>query len=90
VVGLTEGGVVGLTKEVAVGAAVAVGVKVEVGEGVTGVGEGVSGSGDGEMEGDGAVLGVGFDGRMTSTFLSIALPGMTRSRYVDAISTWTG
>ena len=37
-VALPEGGVVGLTKEVAVGATVAVGVKVEVGEGVIGAG----------------------------------------------------
>ena len=50
---LTEGGVVGLTKEVAAGAAVAVGVKVEVGEGVIGAGVSV-------------VVGVGLDCCTTS------------------------
>jgi hypothetical protein len=39
---------------------------------------------------DAVALGVGFDGGITSTSLSIALLGMTRSRYVEAISTWTG
>jgi len=48
-----------------------------------GVGEGVIGT-------DALAVGVGFDGGITSTFLSIALAGMTRSRYVEAISTWTG
>ena len=61
---------------IAVGTAVAIGVKVEVGEGV--------------MAADAVALGIGFDGGITSTFLSIALVGMTRSRYVEAISTWTG
>ena len=56
---------------------------MEVGDGVMGVGEGV-------MAADGVGLGVGFDGGITSTFLSIALLGMTRSRYDEAISTWTG
>jgi len=68
---------------IAVGTAVAIGVYVEVGDGVMRVGEGV-------MAADCVVLGVGFDGGITSTFLSIALLGMTRSRYVEAISTWTG
>jgi hypothetical protein len=50
---------------------------------VTGVGEGVIGA-------DAVALGVGFNGEITSTSLSIALLGITRSRYVEAISTWTG
>lgn len=61
-----------------------------VGEGVTGVGEGVMGLGEGVMRADADALGIGFDGAITSTFLSIALVGITRSRYVEAISTWTG
>jgi hypothetical protein len=65
---------------IAVGTAVTIGVEDEVGEGVMGVGEGVVGA-------DAVALGVGFDGGITSTFLSIALVGMTRSRYVEAIST---
>jgi hypothetical protein len=48
-----------------------------------GVGEGVTAA-------YAVALGVGFDGGITSTSLSIALPGITRSRYVEAISTWTG
>lgn len=48
------------------------------------------GDGEGVMAADAVALGVGFDGGITSTFLSIALLGMTRSRYVEAISTWTG
>ena len=68
---------------IAVGTAVATGVKVEVGEGVMGVGEGV-------MAANAVALGAGFDGGITSTSLSIALAGITRSRYVVAISTWTG
>ena len=74
-----------LMKGVSVGGAVAVGLAGvgEVGDGVTGVVEAV-------MEGNSVALGVGLDGGITSRFLSIALPGMTRSRYVEAISTWTG
>ena len=48
------------------------------------------GVGDGVIGADAVALGVGFDGGTTSTSLSIALLGMTRSRYVEAISTWTG
>jgi len=50
----------------------------------------VMGAGEGVFGADVVALGIGFDGRITSTFLSIALVGMTRSRYVEAISTWTG
>ena len=48
------------------------------------------GDGEGVIAADAVVLGVGFDGGIISTSLSIALLGMTRSRYVEAISTWTG
>ena len=64
---------------IVVGTAVAIGVS-EVGEGVMGVGDGV-------IEADAVALGVGFNGGITSTLLSICLVGITRSRYVDAIST---
>ena len=75
---------------IAVGKAVAMGVEVEVGEGVIGVGDGVMGIGEGVTAAYAVALGVGFDGGITSTALSIALLGMTRSRYVETISTWTG
>ena len=75
---------------IAVGIAVAIGVQVEVGEGVMGVIDGVMGIGEGVMAADTVALGVGFDVGITSTSLSIPLLGMTRSRYVEAISTWTG
>ena len=48
------------------------------------------GVGEGVMGVDAVALGVGFDGWITSTFLSITLVGITRSRYVEAISTRTG
>jgi hypothetical protein len=47
------------------------------------------GAGEGVIGADAVALGVGFDGGITPTSLSIALAGMTRSRYVEAISTWT-
>lgn len=55
-----------------------------------GVGEGVMGVGEGVIAAYAVALGVGFEGGITSTSLSIVLLGMTRSRYVEAISTWTG
>ena len=67
-----------LMKGVSVGDAVAVGL--------AGVGE----VGEGVMRADAVALAVGFDGGITSTFLFISLLGMTRSRYVEAISTCTG
>jgi len=57
---------------IAVGTAVAIGD--EVGEGV--------------MGGDAVALGVGFDGGITSTFLSIVLVDFAPFRFVVTISTW--
>jgi hypothetical protein len=54
---------------------------MEVGDGVTGVGEGV-------MGGDSVALGVGFDGGITSTSLSIVLVDFAPFRFVVTISTW--
>lgn len=72
---------------VAVGAAVAVGGYVEVAEGVT-VADGVAVE---VLEGAAVAvaLGEGFDGGITSTFLSTALVRVTRSGVVEAISAWT-
>ena len=70
--------VVALLKEVAVGDDVAVGLE-EISE----VGEGVIGA-------DSVAVGVGFDDGIISTILSIALVDMTRSRFVERISTWSG
>ena len=55
-----------------------------------GVGEGVMGVGEGVTAAYAVALGVGFDGGITSTSLSIALLGMTRSRYVEAYERLTG
>jgi hypothetical protein len=46
------------------------------------------GGGEGVMGGDAVALGVGFDGGITSTFLSIVLVDFTPFRFVVTISTW--
>ena len=79
---------------VAVGAAVVLGlvsVEVEVGEAVgVEVGEGVGVEvGEGVIGADSVAVGIGFEAGRTSTSLSIALVDMRRSRFFEAISTWT-
>jgi len=46
------------------------------------------GGGEGVTGGDAVALGVGFDGGITSTFLSIVLVDFTPFRFVVTISTW--
>ena len=77
---------------IAVRSTAAVGVSAGVAEGVTGVAVGVMGVGEGVMEGDGVsvALGVGLDGVIRLTFLSIDLVDCAPLRFVVRISTWTG
>lgn len=70
------------------GIAVGTAVAIEVGEGVMEVGDGVTGVGEGVMGGDSVALGVGFDGGITSTSLSIVLVDFAPFRFVVTISTW--
>jgi hypothetical protein len=77
---------------IVVGWTVAVGVSEGVAVGVAGVAVGVIGIGEDVMEGDGVsvALGVGLDGGIRSTFLSIDLVDCAPFRFVVRISTWTG
>jgi len=79
-------------EEIAVGATVAVGVSDGVAVGLTGLGVGAIGVGEGAMEGVvvSVAPGVGLDGGITSTFLSIALFDCAPLRFVVRISTCTG
>jgi hypothetical protein len=77
---------------IALGSTVAVGVSDGVAVGVAGVAVGVMGVGEDVTEGEGVSVapGVGLNGGIKSTFLSIDLVDCAPFRFVVRISTWTG